>query len=267
MLIRLEIDFYQEQSDLKKLTLIIIFFSVMLGAISCNNDIADPPEELSRTLESENFKYFMAEGDYIDTLWQEQYHEWLLDALDVTLNKKLIYKKYRNRKHLKEITGRNTNGFAEIDTPTFHTIWLADNHESVHAVVLQRVGHPPALFNEGIAVAHTADYLSFPEIKLVWNGDDFHTLSKEYNRAGLLSLNDLLESTSFFDFDTNITYPVAGSFTRYLINEYGIQKVKDFISISDFYDTRETTRANFESVYSVSIDEKWNDWLSFVENY
>lgn len=257
-----------KQFTLKSSYFIFLFvLTCAAGAISCSSDLLNLPEELSQSLESTHFEYRLAEGDYIDTVWQEKYHRWLLDTLDITLNEKLVYNKYRDRNHLKQHTGRTTNGFAEAGTPTFHTIWHADNHESVHSVVTLTIGHPPALFNEGIAVAHQADYGLYPEFEPRWNGRDFHALSKGYRNSDLPQLESLIESSSFFEFDTNMTYPVAGSFTRYLIDTRGIERLKEFISDSDFYQPMPTTKSRFLEVYGLSLDEAWNEWLVFLDDY
>lgn len=244
---------------------ILIFFS------SCDeNDksFASPEEELTKSMESEHFIYHFSEGDYIDTTWQEQYYDWLIDTLDIELDSKLIYYKYKTRKHLKTITGRETNGFAEIGTFKFHTIWKIDNHESVHTIVTQIIGHPPALFNEGIAVAHQTDYFKYPNFIPSWNGEDFDQLSRDYKiNNDIPPLENLIESKSFFDYNTNMTYPIAGSFVRYLIDNYGLQKMKGFISTSDFYDKKDITRNNLEEIYDISLDEIWDEWLNYIENY
>ena len=138
---------------------LLIFFS---SCYKNDNTSTSPEEELTESMESEHFIYHFSEGDYIDTTWQEQYYDWLNDTLDVELDSNLIYYKYRTREHLKRITGRETNGFAEIGTFKFHTIWEIDNHESVHTIVTQIIGHPVALFNEGIAVDHQTDYFEYP---------------------------------------------------------------------------------------------------------
>lgn len=251
--------------SMRVLTVIFLIFS--LAVVSCKNDVSDPPEELSQRLERTHFEYQFAEGDYIDTVFQEEYHQWLLDTLGVTLDEKLIYKKYRNRGHLKQHTGRETNGFAEVGTTTFHTIWYADNHESVHSVVTLAIGHPPALFNEGIAVAHQADYGLYPEFVPTWNGEDFHELSKEFKDSDMPSLADLIESRSFFEYDVMMTYPIAGSFTRYLIDTRGMDPIKEFISGSDFYQSGDTTRTRFQEVYGLSLDDAWIEWLMFLDQY
>ena len=239
----------------------------MILVVSCRNDPASSPEELQTTMESQHFKYFLSEFDQIDTTWQETYYTWLIDTLNVSLNQKLVYHKYENRQHLKEITGRNTNGFAEVGTYDFHTIWPVDNHESVHNIVTLIIGHPPALFNEGIAVAHQAIYSAYPDKPFIpgWNGQDFDQLSKEYLADSFPTLDELIESKSFFKFDTNKTYPVAGSFVRYLIDKHGLEKMKAFISKSEFNAKKASTKAHFSDTYDMSINDAWDEWKTHLE--
>ena len=88
---------------------------------------------------------------------------------------------YRDRAHLRALTGRYTNGFAEPGTTRFHTIWQIDNHEGVHTLVILQIGHPPALFNEGVAVAHQTE----PAQSILtprWNGTDLHVLARQDRR-------------------------------------------------------------------------------------
>lgn len=224
-----------------------------------------PPAGLSKILETEHFLYYAAPGDTVDSDWQESYYGWLVAKLDVSVSEKLEYYKYRGRAHLKALTGRETNGFAEVGTYKFHTIWTIDNHESVHTVVTQTIGHPPALFNEGIAVAHQADYFRHPDFVPAWNGQDFDLLSRSFESSGAMpALDALVESRSFFSFDTQMTYPIAGSFVRYLIDTHGVQPMKAFITGSAFDDARGTTRSRFATAYRFSLDDAWSDWKDFL---
>ena len=96
----------------------------------------------------------MAKGDSVDTDWQESYYAWIEAEFELASDQRLEYFKYRDRAHLAALTGRDANGFAEPGTVRFHTIWPRGNHEGVHTLVVLHLGHPPALFNEGVAVAH-----------------------------------------------------------------------------------------------------------------
>jgi hypothetical protein len=163
-----------------------ILILLFLGMIpSCKKDDLGNSQEdkLTKHISSIHFDYYYSENDkdIIDTTWQEKYYNWLIDTLNLESEIKLEYYKYRDREHLKRVTGRETNGFGEIGTKRFHTIWKVDSHESVHLIVTLLIGHPPAIFNEGIAVAHQADYFKYPDFIPGWNGQDFNKLAKKYH--------------------------------------------------------------------------------------
>lgn len=166
--------------------------------------------------------------------------------------------------HIEALTGKATNGFAEPGTTRFHTIWSIDNHECVHTIVILQIGHPPALFNEGVAVAHQTD----PARGILtprWNGTDVHVLARGYDAAGRLpALASLLRSTDFFGFDTDVTYPCAGSFVRYLIDTYGLDQFKRYVGSASFDDAAATTESRFQSAYGRSVAAVWADWRAAI---
>ena len=225
---------------------------------------------LTEHVSSKHFDYYYskAEQEIIDTNWQEKFYTWLIDTLDLTLDTNLKYYKYRDINHIRRVTGKKTNGFAEIGTYKFHTIWKAENHECVHTIVTQLIGHPPALINEGIAVAYSADYLKFPNFIPLWNGQDFNQLSKGFDQNGEIPpLDKLLGVYTFWDYNPNLTYPISGSFVHYLIDTYGLVKMKAFIRLSGFEDSKENIRNDFFSIYSLTIDNAWITWINFITNY
>lgn len=234
-----------------------------LSASSCGGSPTGPGDSapaLTQVTNSAHYIFRSAAGDSVDATWQDQYFEWVTGVLELDPSTRLEYLKYRDRSHLKAITGRDTNGFAEPGTTRFHTIWPIDNHEGVHTLVILQVGHPPALFNEGVAVAHHTD----PARGLLvprWNGTDLRTLARNYDAAGQLPpLPSLLRSTSFFDYDTNITYPCAGSFVRYLIDTHGLASFKAYVRAARFDDPPATTEARFEAAYGRSAAAAWDEW-------
>lgn len=250
--------------------ILILLIIGMLASCKKDDFKISQEDKLIKYISSVHFDYYYSEKDQdmIDTSWQEKYYKWLIDALNLDSGNKLEYYKYRDREHLKRVTGRETNGFGEIGTNRFHTIWKADNHESVHIIVSQLIGVPPAIFNEGIAVAHQADYYKYPDFIPGWNGQDFNKLAKYYKQRGEIpSLDKLLGTYSFWDYNSDITYPVSGSFIRYLINNYGLTKTKGFIEISKFEDSKEKIHTNFVQIYGQSIEIMWNEWENFIANY
>lgn len=233
--------------------------------IACDSDSATGPiEPLSLTRTSEHYLFHMAPGDNVDIAWQETYYQWIVAQLAVQPSERLEYHKYRNRAHLQGVTGRATNGFAEPGTARFHTIWARDDHEGVHTLVTLYIGHPPALFNEGLAVAHHVDPTS-SDLTPRWSSQSVHTIARNVDQAGNLPpANTLVTSTGFFSFDTNITYPVAGSFVRFLIDRYGLARMKAFVSGSAFDDSALRTVTRFIGAYGKTVDEMWTEWRAWL---
>jgi len=219
---------------------------------------------LTSITESIHFVIHSAPGDTVDSVWQDQYYDWLVAALQLQASPRLDYFKYLNRAHLEAITGKATNGFAEPGTTRFHTIWPTDNHECVHTMVILQVGHPPALFNEGIAVAHQTDHVR-GILTPRWNGTDLHTLARGYDASGRLpALSTLERSSDFFNVDAEVTYPCAGSFVRWLIDTYGLVPLKRYISSATFDDAASTTENRFQLAYGRSLPSAWSEWRAAI---
>jgi len=255
---------------MKDCRIYILIFTCLFYSCKKDNPANSEADRLSETFSSKYFDYFYSKSDKdkIDTVWQEKYYVWLIEQLDVSVSEKLQYYKYRDNEHIKRVTGRSGNGFAEVGTYKFHTIWKADNHECVHSIVIQLIGHPAALFNEGIAVAHSANYLNSPDFIPGWNNQDFNTLSKDFKQNGKTpSLDKLLGIYSYWDYSSNITYPISGSFVRYLIDHYSIEKMKAFITICDFNDSKEKIHSDFYNTYGFTIENAWSEWENFISNY
>src|SRR5262245_55997879 len=122
-------------------------WSFLIALSACGGSPAAPSataSPLSETTTSEHYVVHFAPGDSVDTAWQDRYYEWLVPALQVQSTTRLEYNKYRDRAHLKALTGKETNGFAEPGTARFHTIWPTDNHEGVHTLVMLTIGMPPS---------------------------------------------------------------------------------------------------------------------------
>lgn len=146
----------------------------------------------------------------------------------------------------------------------FHTIWPIDDHEGVHTLVILQIGHPPALFNEGVAVAHQTD----PARGILtprWNGTDLHALARQYDVAGRIPpLTSLFRSSAFFSFDSNVTYSCAGSFVRYLIDKYGLSALKAYFASATFDDAPSITESRFLAAYGRTLTALWEEWRAWI---
>lgn len=233
----------------------------------CGDTPLAPEDELAQVAESANFVYYAVPGDEVDPDFQERHYAWAMDRLGLSYSNPIEYRKYRNREHLERVTGRQTNGFAEPSRGRFHTIGPIDNHEYIHVVFVTLVGDSPALFNEGVAVAHhgasvRGEFEGDPN----WGGTSVHDIAENYRVAGTLpELTELAVSHRFREYDPEITYPVAGSFVRYLIDESGIDAFRDYVGRTGPNDDYGAIAADFQAVYGEALESSWERWLTFLE--
>ncbi|MBI4912169.1 MAG: hypothetical protein HY823_05485 [Acidobacteria bacterium] len=244
----------------------LLTFSLSCGGGSGPSGGPAAADSLTQQSESAHFVYHWAPGDGVDAAWQEGYYPWLAAALQVEAPAKLQYFKYRDRAHMRAITGRDSNGWADISgNLAFHTIWPTDNHECVHALVTRTMGLAPSLLGEGIAVAHSVD-LAKGWGEPQWKGEPVHAIAARFRRQGTLPpLGGLVESIAFSQYDANTTYPLAGSFVRFLIDTRGLAPLKTYFRSSTFMDSGATTRLGFQQAFGIPLDQAWNEWLAFLD--
>jgi hypothetical protein len=239
-------------------------------SIACGKDPVAPEDRLELRGESAHFAYMAASGDEpVDTAYQERHLAWASGKLGMVPRQQLVYHKYRDRAHLQRVTGHDpTNGFAEPGTYRFHSIWPADNHEYIHALFTSEVGDSPPLFNEGVAVAHHGASLHGTlDGDPLWNGASVHGIAAQHARAGTLpDVARLAYWRTFYDYGDQLTYPVAGSFVAFLIDEEGIEDFKAFVRAGEGSgQALDRTRELFLATYGVSLESARDRWLEFLE--
>ena len=229
-------------------------------------------EELKLQSSSGHYNYFYLPDDAIvlDTIWMESHYNWVKSMLGLEESPILNYYKYKDRHHLTNSTGRNTNGFAEIGTLNFHSVWHPEGHENVHVMVLNEWGHPPALFTEGLAVAlapqaiyGSRNFIAEP----TWNGQNLDDIASSLlQQQKVPELEILLESNSFHAVGTDISYPVAGSFIRYLMNEYQNENLKEVFKNTSFSDSAQNLISVFIQAYGKELSVCWGEWQQYLSN-
>lgn len=243
-------------------------FAAVVPAVGCGSSPTDPLAELSVTATSAHFVYHWSPGDEPpDSAYQERHLAWLTAGLGVEPSGPLEYFKYRDSEQLAELTGHTRGtGFAEDGGYRFHTIWAKDNHEYVHALITAEVGTPPALFNEGVAVAHHgASFSGELDGDPLWNGLPVRGQVRSLRDAGgVPSLNALLENGAFHGVDAGVSYPVAGSFVRYLIDVYGPDRLVSLLASCPRDASASTVRATVLEAYDMEIDTLWAEWLAWL---
>ena len=214
--------------------------------------------------ETANYTFRAAAGDTVNTEWQESYHAWLETALGERARQKIVFNKYTSRSHMQSVIGvGNTNAYADPAAYAIHTIWPLDNHEVVH-LLTSSWGSAGALVNEGIAVAFQIDPAR--DMTPRWSGVALHDLTRQFRQQGrFVPIAGLTETTAWRSQDPNVAYPESGSFMRWLVDQYGLDRVRAlYPRIGGSNEPAARVRAAFEAVYGQSLDELERAWLAFV---
>jgi hypothetical protein len=240
-----------------------------LAAFGCGGDAvstaAAPPLPLA--LQTAHYSFYCASGDGVDAGWQEAYHEWATARLGVRLPGRIGYYKYRSRQEMGVHTGRyNTNGYSDAARLEIHTLWATDNHEVVH-LFMSTIGQSSALFSEGVAVAFQADPVH-GAYESVFNGEEVHRSARRYLDAGslVLPLDRIVETKGFRAVsDEVLAYREAGSFVRFLIDGYGLDRLLAFYRSGTSPDeTREAIKGHFNTTFGVAFEEAEAEWLDML---
>lgn len=215
-----------------------------------------------RYRESEHFTYFTRPGDSVPD-WaveinETQYTNLARQFLPTEAARVKFYK-HPSWEDMERMVGHRRSGCiyhigSEI---AIHSVYSWHPHELVHAVTYQ-LGHPPAFFEEGLAMAYDWRYRSAR--------GNVHTKAREaHARKQLLPLSALLTDHDFRQQDSAIAYPEAGSFMLYLVDRYGADKARLLFTQLDTNSDLETTQTIFAATYGQSIAEAEEEWLSFLQ--
>lgn len=246
---------------------LISFVVILLQSCAFHSsqlDYSNINDALSKQISTEHLVFHMSDNDSVKTEWEEIYVGWLIKKLNIVPTKKINYYKYQNTNQKYLLTRQRGNAFASGNN--IHTIWRADNHEIVHVLVSEYVGDPPKLFTEGIAVAHQVNP-SENDFIPKWGGKSIDELIKTYEtQAQIPPLDSLLIMAKFFKYSENITYPVSGSFVKYLLETYGYDKFYNFIKVCDWTSALSKIKIEYSKIYNEDIETSWSNWLEYVKS-
>ena len=224
-----------------------------------------PSATLAEQFVTDHFVFRFSTGDGVDAAWQESYYTWIVAQLGVNAPR-ITYNKYLDRAQMGAVTGiGNTNAYADPGSPTIHTIWRTDNHETVH-IYSNPWGMPVALFSEGLAVAHQMNPAA-NDFVAKWSGTPIHDLARRFKAQGtIVPIASLAETASFRVPDPNTTYPESGSFVRFLIDTEGIGRMRQLFGTMTTTASLSTVRSAFAAVYGYSLEEAEAKWLRSLDS-
>jgi len=138
-----------------------------------------------------------------------------------TYNKPINYFILEDRERMKLLLGFETNGYADPKNNFVTAIFseniksVYSNHELFHLIAMNLWGYPEIWINEGIAVYSDN----------TWNGHNLHELSKYLiDNDKFVSIDRIAKKLN--KYDSMITYPLLGSFTKFIDETYGRETTK-----------------------------------------
>ena len=147
--------------------------------------------------------------------------------------------------------GQSCNGLAWCGENKIYAVYNETTkcmgfHEDTH-LISATIGFPDGDFwMEGLAMAFDSVWWDIPNE--VWAAYYMETNPN-------LSVAALTDNQIFASYDCGITYPIAGAFTRFLINTYGIQTYLEFFRSNgaDFAATFHTSLPDAEAAFRTTL--------------
>lgn len=191
-------------------------------------------------------------------LHNEYYFEQICSALKVKPSKKVTTFLFYDSQQKKELMG---SANADVAKPWLYQLYINYSnyeqtlkHEIVHCVSSEfgvtpfkiSSGFNPSML-EGLAVALQDDY----------NGHTVHYMAAlAYNNGYKYPVDKLFEGLNFFGQLSSLSYIYAGSFIKFLIDKYGVEKLKKVYS-----------HGSFSSAYGKPLNELVNEYYGFIAVY
>jgi hypothetical protein len=174
--------------------------------------------------------------------------------LELELPHPVRFYRYVDNEQKGRVTGRPGNAHAELPG-RIHTIWPVDRHELVHVLTAMVGPAESVLLGEGLAVHLTGD----------WQGRPLDEWVRRYAKDGRLpDLSRLADWASFSEIDDEISYPVAGSFVRWLVETSGLGLLKQAYPRHGRISSPETLDHRLRTLYGATLAELEARWLAAV---
>jgi len=136
------------------------------------------------------------------------------------------------------------------------------------------IGSAPRLFAEGMVVAHEFDPYNNVWVSQ-WNradppDDPYIEIVRSLRARGLLyPIESVLTSDAFNQNvatePERIGYPQAGVFVSYLVQTYGLERMKQILRNVAYSASLDTIRGVFEDVYGITVAEAESAWLVWLD--
>jgi len=235
--------------------------------------------QLTEKIESENFVFHYEPGDTVWVDKQEALHRWAVDYLGISLPKKIDYYKF-SFEGMHAAVGMHASGSGYPEDYALASIHSWHPHETMHIYTYNLCQHfTIRLYDEGMAVANEIDPLENDWVAKwqMWPGEGGYVYAekvREHRAAGrLYRIAGIVESHAF-DFvrgrergtvNNRVVYDQAGMFVSYLIDTFGIDKMKQAICSVARDDDLDTILAAFQETFGLSVLQAEQAWWAYLD--
>lgn len=179
-------------------------------------------------------------------------------VLDIDFNTKINYYLCNSSEEVGSLYGDNEpcNAFARKPNEIFavfnEKIQCIGYHEDSH-ILSYSISTPPQVFiREGLAMYFDKHH---------WGISNSNWVSYFIESEKYINISNLISNEEFYKNPWNITYPIAGAFTDYIITTYGIEKYREFYKFIDV-----DFRVCFYNVFGIDIDEFEIDFIKYIKS-
>lgn len=197
----------------------------------------------------ENNSFAQTKIEYIKSKTEEDFASILTLIGEDEYPHEITYFLVDSRERMCELVGSETNACAFPRHNSLYAVYsekikAIGEHELNHVIAHNLWGSQGETWlSEGLAVYSDND----------WWGNDLHSLCKYISvKNKLLTLDELI--SSFGSHSPMITYPQAGSFVKFLFENYGCRKIELLWKGNDF-----------ENVFMKSVLELENEWNAMLD--
>ncbi|MCR5755202.1 MAG: hypothetical protein K6G30_10395 [Acetatifactor sp.] len=162
------------------------------------------------------------------------------------------------------LSGKAEDSFA-IEPYSIHAVYNEEVkcigfHEDTHMISAQWNCPPSVFLNEGLAMF----------MDKVWWGIDNKEWCRKFKKEGTMIPTDkvlCLECNQFVEIPSEKSYPVAGAWTRYVLETYGLEKYKEFFCSINFkdYESCKDYKASSVKILGCTLHQIHEDFLKWLE--
>ena len=220
-----------------------------------------------KQIESPHFRFFVSDSTMFHPANIDALEQFLSDTaaklgmpeadLDLLKREKIIYCFCSNQDEIRELTGFFARGMFILSHDIIVSTYSAHFHELAHLLINFKLKQPHLythpFFLEGFAVAVGGRGGKSQDI--------LHQLGLSNLREGWVTIDELLDTQSFYQVNASMSYPASGVYNRFLLEE--LETAEYLRLYSQYAGDVETIMTTRIEGGALPADETW---LQYLEN-